>query len=142
MHRSLLIKVLTLSVVSLPVLAQNASQEQSTIESRAGSATRTTTVSAFDDVLVTALVKKERDVNYVPEQIVYMPVVVPMGPLASRTYMETTRMPSYFQDAVSNTPLNPLCLIPIPVNPYGRCFRVPWTQNLSIRQNRTMVVSL
>ncbi|WP_449287069.1 hypothetical protein [Marinobacter sp. PE14] len=46
MHRLLLIKVLALSVVSLPVLAQNAPQEQSTIESRAGSATRTTTVSA------------------------------------------------------------------------------------------------
>jgi hypothetical protein len=57
----------------------------------------------FDGVLVTALVKKERDVNYVPEQIVYMPVVVPMGPLASMTYMETTRMPSYFQDSVKYT---------------------------------------
>lgn len=47
MHRLLLIKVLALSLVSLPALAQsNAPQEQSTIESQAGSATRTTTVSA------------------------------------------------------------------------------------------------
>lgn len=46
MHRLFLIKVMALSLVSLPALAQDASQEQSTIESRAGSATQTTTVSA------------------------------------------------------------------------------------------------
>ncbi|MEH6355173.1 MAG: hypothetical protein V7760_04005 [Marinobacter sp.] len=46
MHRLLLIKVLALSLVSLPALAQNAPQEQSITESRAGSATRTTTVTA------------------------------------------------------------------------------------------------
>ncbi|MBL3827141.1 MULTISPECIES: hypothetical protein [unclassified Marinobacter] len=46
MHRLLLIKVLALSIVSLPALAQKAPQEQSIIESRAGSATRTTTISA------------------------------------------------------------------------------------------------
>jgi hypothetical protein len=42
----LLVKVLALSLVSLPALAQNAPQEQSITESRAGSATRTTTVTA------------------------------------------------------------------------------------------------
>jgi hypothetical protein len=57
----------------------------------------------FDGVLVTALVKKEQDVNYVPGQIVYMPVVVPMGPLASTTYMETMRTPGYLQDSVKYT---------------------------------------
>jgi hypothetical protein len=46
MHRLLLVKVLALSLVSLPALAQNAPQEQSITESRAGSATRTTTVTA------------------------------------------------------------------------------------------------
>jgi len=47
MYRLLLIKVLALSFVSLPALAQNnAPQEQSITESRAGSATRTTTVTA------------------------------------------------------------------------------------------------
>lgn len=46
MHRLLLIKVLALSLVSLPALAQNAPQEQTITESRAGSATRTTIVTA------------------------------------------------------------------------------------------------
>lgn len=70
------------------------------IQSLLSSAART---GNFDGVLVTALVKKEQNVNYVPEQVVYMPVVVPMGPLASTTYMETMRTPGYFQGSVKYT---------------------------------------
>ena len=46
MHRSLLLKVLALSLIAFPGLAQTAVQGQSITESRAGSATQTTTVTA------------------------------------------------------------------------------------------------
>ncbi len=49
-------------------------------------------------VLTVSLVRKNRQVEHVPNQVVFNPVTVSMGPLASTTYMETINIPEQYQE--------------------------------------------
>lgn len=54
--------------------------------------------SPADGVLTVSLVRKNRQVEYVPNQVVFNPVTVGMGPLASATYIETIDIPAHFEE--------------------------------------------
>lgn len=51
-----------------------------------------------DGVLTVSLVRKNRQVEHVPNQVVYNPVVTNIGALASVTYMETMTIPSHYEE--------------------------------------------
>ncbi|MBW0145998.1 hypothetical protein [Marinobacter arenosus] len=55
----------------------------------------------YDGVLVVSLIRKNRESRYVPEQVVYQPIVTSIGPLASTTYMDTTVVPPSYQETVN-----------------------------------------
>ncbi|MBW4936305.1 hypothetical protein [Marinobacter sp. F4206] len=55
----------------------------------------------YDGVLVVSLIRKNRESRYVPEQVVYQPIVTSMGPLASTTYMDTTVIPPSYEENVN-----------------------------------------
>lgn len=55
----------------------------------------------YDGVLVVSLIRKNRDSRYVPEQVVYQPIVTSIGPLASTTYMDTTVVPPSYEETVN-----------------------------------------
>jgi uncharacterized protein YcfL len=52
-----------------------------------------------DGVLTVSLVRKKRNVEYVPNQVVYNPVTTNIGALASVTYMETMTVPEHYQES-------------------------------------------
>lgn len=52
-----------------------------------------------DGVLTVSLVRKNRQVEHVPNQVVYNPVVTNIGALASVTYMETMTIPSHYEES-------------------------------------------
>lgn len=54
--------------------------------------------SPADGVLTVSLVRKNRQVEHVPDRVVFNPVTVNMGPLASTTYMETIDIPAHFEE--------------------------------------------
>lgn len=53
-----------------------------------------------DAVLLVSLVRKNRQMEYVPERVVFQPVTTSLGPLASTTYMETTVVPRQMDETV------------------------------------------
>lgn len=55
----------------------------------------------YDGVLVVSLVRKSRESRYVPEQVVYQPIVTSIGPLASTTYMDTTVIPPSYEETTN-----------------------------------------
>lgn len=55
----------------------------------------------YDGVLVVSLVRKNRESRYVPEQVVYQPIVTSLGPLASTTYMDTTVIPPSYEEDIN-----------------------------------------
>lgn len=55
----------------------------------------------YDGVLVVSLISKHRETRYVPEQVIYQPVVTPMGPLASTTYMKATVLPADYEETTN-----------------------------------------
>ncbi|MBW7469594.1 hypothetical protein QQF73_10940 [Marinobacter sp. M216] len=55
----------------------------------------------YDGVLVVSLIRKNRESRYVPEQVVYQPIVTSIGPLASTTYMDTTVVPPSFEETTN-----------------------------------------
>jgi hypothetical protein len=55
----------------------------------------------YDGVLVVSLIRKQRESRYVPEQVIYQPVVTSIGPLASTTYMQTTVVPPAYEETTS-----------------------------------------
>lgn len=55
----------------------------------------------YDGVLVVSLVRKNRESRYVPEQVVYQPIVTSIGPLASTTYMDTTVIPPSYEETIN-----------------------------------------
>lgn len=54
-----------------------------------------------DGVLVMSLEHKERETNYVPEQVIYQPEVTSLGPLASTTYMRAVAVPAHTDESVT-----------------------------------------
>eukprot|EP00003_Mantamonas_plastica_P032507 TRINITY_DN8858_c0_g1_i1.p1 TRINITY_DN8858_c0_g1~~TRINITY_DN8858_c0_g1_i1.p1 ORF type:complete len:219 (+),score=31.40 TRINITY_DN8858_c0_g1_i1:126-782(+) len=54
-----------------------------------------------DGVLVMSLERKERETNYVPEQVIYQPEVTSLGPLASTTYMKAIVIPAHADESVA-----------------------------------------
>lgn len=50
-----------------------------------------------DGILVTTLVRKDEEKNYVPTQVIQKPMVVGVGAHA-QTYMDTTVAPGYYED--------------------------------------------
>lgn len=55
----------------------------------------------YDGVLVVSLIRKNRESRYVPEQVVYQPIVTSVGPLASTTYMDTTVVPPSYEEEIN-----------------------------------------
>ncbi len=55
----------------------------------------------YDGVLVVSLISKHRESRYVPEQVIYQPVVTSIGPLASTTYMQTTVVPADYEETTN-----------------------------------------
>lgn len=51
-----------------------------------------------DSVLTVSLVRKNRQVEHIPQHVVFNPVTVSYGPLASATYMETITIPSTYKE--------------------------------------------
>jgi len=54
---------------------------------------------AADSVLTVSLVRKNRKVEYVPNQVVFNPVTTNIGALASVTYMETMTIPDHYEES-------------------------------------------
>ncbi|MGM0767904.1 MAG: hypothetical protein ACQEV6_07760 [Pseudomonadota bacterium] len=54
--------------------------------------------SPADGVLTVSLVRKNRQIEHVPNQVVLNPVTVNMGSLASTTYMETINIPAHVEE--------------------------------------------
>ncbi|MGP9834190.1 hypothetical protein [Marinobacter sp. NSM] len=52
-----------------------------------------------DGVLTVSLVRKNRQINYVPNQVVFNPVTTNIGALASVTYMETMTIPKHYEES-------------------------------------------
>ncbi len=52
-----------------------------------------------DGVLTVSLVRKNRQIEYVPNQVVYNPVTTHIGALASVTYMETMTIPDRYEES-------------------------------------------
>lgn len=52
-----------------------------------------------DGVLTVSLVRKNRQVEHVPNQVVFNPVVTNIGALASVTYMETMTIPDHYKES-------------------------------------------
>lgn len=52
-----------------------------------------------DGVLTVSLVQKSRQVEHIPNQVVFNPVTTSMGTLASITYMETMTIPAHYQES-------------------------------------------
>lgn len=52
-----------------------------------------------DGVLTVSLVRKNRQVEYVPNQVVFNPVTTNIGALASVTYMETMTIPDHYEES-------------------------------------------
>lgn len=52
-----------------------------------------------DGVLTVSLVRKKRQVEYVPNQVVFNPVTTNIGALASVTYMETMTIPDRYEES-------------------------------------------
>lgn len=55
----------------------------------------------YDGVLVVSLIRKNRESRYVPEQVIYQPIVTSIGPMASTTYMDTTVVPPSMEETTS-----------------------------------------
>lgn len=53
---------------------------------------------AADGVLTVSLVRKNRQVTHIPNQVVFNPVVTNIGALASVTYMETMTIPDRYEE--------------------------------------------
>ncbi|WP_157677809.1 hypothetical protein [Marinobacter sp. es.042] len=51
-----------------------------------------------DGVLTVSLVRKNRQIEYVPNQVVFNPVTTNIGALASVTYMETMTIPDRYEE--------------------------------------------
>lgn len=51
-----------------------------------------------DSVLTVSLVRKNRQVEHIPQHVVFNPVTVSYGPLASVTYMETMAIPDSYRE--------------------------------------------
>lgn len=51
-----------------------------------------------DSVLMVSLVRKNRQVEHIPRHVVFNPVTVSYGPLASATYMETMAIPDTYKE--------------------------------------------
>jgi len=52
-----------------------------------------------DGVLSVSLVRKNRQVEYIPNQVVFNPVTTNIGALASVTYMETMTIPDHYEES-------------------------------------------
>lgn len=52
-----------------------------------------------DGVLTVALVSKKKQIDHIPDQVVFNPVVTSVGPLASLTYMETMVIPERSEES-------------------------------------------
>jgi len=52
-----------------------------------------------DGVLTVSLVRKSRQVEHIPNQVVFNPVTTSMGTLASITYMEAMTIPAHYQES-------------------------------------------
>ncbi|MHA7809690.1 MAG: YajG family lipoprotein [Marinobacter adhaerens] len=52
-----------------------------------------------DGVLTVSLVRKNRQIEYVPNQVVFNPVTTNIGALASVTYMETMTIPDRYEES-------------------------------------------
>lgn len=52
-----------------------------------------------DGVLTVSLVRKSRQVEHIPHHVVFSPVTVNYGPLASMTYMETQVVPDSYTES-------------------------------------------
>lgn len=52
-----------------------------------------------DGVLTVSLVRKNRQIEYVPNQVVFNPVTANIGALASVTYMETMTIPDHYEES-------------------------------------------
>jgi len=52
-----------------------------------------------DGVLTVSLVRKNRQVEHVPNQVVFNPVVTNIGALGSVTYMETMTIPDHYEES-------------------------------------------
>lgn len=50
-------------------------------------------------VLTVSLVRKNRQIEYIPNQVIFNPVTTSMGALASVTYMETINVPSQYTES-------------------------------------------
>lgn len=54
--------------------------------------------SQADGVLTVSLVRKNKRVEQVPHQVIFNPVTVSIGPLASATYVETYDIPAHVEE--------------------------------------------
>lgn len=53
-----------------------------------------------DGILVVSLERKDRETNYIPEQVIYQPEVTTLGPLASTTYMREVVIPARTEETI------------------------------------------